>query len=239
MGIDLYEHNQKAYEAALSMMEKSGKAAVIHATEDGYHLGAWITNMRQKRYGKKAILTEDRIKRLDEIGMAWDKKHKTTWERNYAAAREYFKEHGNLDVPATYKTKDGMTLGKWIYNQRESKGLSVRNKKRLSEIGMIWQKEDPWEVRYRLAKGFYEQHGHLNMSQTYKTENGIWLGKWLALQCRIRNGAVKKGEINPSVLTKERIERLDQIGMVWDKVAPTSEKSNVMDESTGDTRMAV
>lgn len=31
----LFEHNQKAYKAAVSMMEETGKAAVIHPTGTG------------------------------------------------------------------------------------------------------------------------------------------------------------------------------------------------------------
>ena len=35
MSIRLYEHNQKAYDAALSLMDETGKAAVIHPTGTG------------------------------------------------------------------------------------------------------------------------------------------------------------------------------------------------------------
>ena len=35
MALCLYEHNQKAYDAAAAMMEQSGKAAVIHPTGTG------------------------------------------------------------------------------------------------------------------------------------------------------------------------------------------------------------
>ena len=33
--MELYRHNQTAYEAALAMLEKTGKAAVIHPTGTG------------------------------------------------------------------------------------------------------------------------------------------------------------------------------------------------------------
>ena len=35
MGIRLFEHNQAAYDAAVSMLSESGKAAVIHPTGTG------------------------------------------------------------------------------------------------------------------------------------------------------------------------------------------------------------
>lgn len=35
MGIQLFEHNQKAYDAAVSIMDEEGMAAVIHPTGAG------------------------------------------------------------------------------------------------------------------------------------------------------------------------------------------------------------
>ena len=35
MGIDLYEHNESAYQAALRMLETAGKAAIVHPTGTG------------------------------------------------------------------------------------------------------------------------------------------------------------------------------------------------------------
>ena len=35
MTVQLFSHNQKAYEAALAVMEESGKAAIIHPTGTG------------------------------------------------------------------------------------------------------------------------------------------------------------------------------------------------------------
>ena len=33
-------------------------------------------------------------------------------------AQEYKKQYGNLEIPAKYKTADGIWLGRWIYNQK-------------------------------------------------------------------------------------------------------------------------
>ena len=35
MGIDLYEHNESAYQAALRMLKTAGKAAIVHPTGTG------------------------------------------------------------------------------------------------------------------------------------------------------------------------------------------------------------
>ena len=41
MKLELFEHNQKAYEAAISMMAETGKAAIIHPTGTGKSLIAF------------------------------------------------------------------------------------------------------------------------------------------------------------------------------------------------------
>ena len=84
-----------------------------------------------------AILSPERIKRLESIGMQWDKPD--PWQHRYKLAQDYKKEHGNLEIPAKYKTADGIWLGRWIYDQKRmlrdgSEKLSVSQKKLLEEL---------------------------------------------------------------------------------------------------------
>lgn len=67
-----------------------------------------------------------------------------------------------------------------------------------------------WDVCYRKAEIYYEEHGNLKVPKRYITEDGIALGSWLVTQRRVRAGAV------PGNLSKEQIARLDRLGMVWD-----------------------
>lgn len=67
-------------------------------------------------------------------------------------------------MPVGYKTKDGILLGRWISKQRTNKKLTSEQYEKLSRIGMVWNKEYPWEERYRLAKQYYAAHGDLNIS---------------------------------------------------------------------------
>ena len=41
-----------------------------------------------------------------------------TWDEWYNLAKEYFVEHSNLIVPASYITPSGEKLGQWISLQR-------------------------------------------------------------------------------------------------------------------------
>lgn len=65
-------------------------------------------------------------------------------ERAYHAAvwmmeQEYKKQYGNLEIPAKYKTADGIWLSRWVYNQKQllqsgSEKLSEEQKKKLKEL---------------------------------------------------------------------------------------------------------
>lgn len=91
------------------------------------------------------VFTSECIKRLDNIGMVW-KKSNSVWERYYNVAVEYYAEHGNIDVPAKYITKDGLKLGNWLNRQRQIKKgnlkksapLTEEQTERLEMLGMTW-----------------------------------------------------------------------------------------------------
>lgn len=118
-----------------------------YVTEDGFLLGRWIGNLRQKakKENPKNFLTEKQSRQLEAAGMIWNK-NVYQWEQNYQAAKDYFMLHGNLEVPAKYCTKEGKKLGVWIQNQRQaytgkkgSAGLTETQIQKLEEIGMAWR----------------------------------------------------------------------------------------------------
>ena len=80
-----------------------------YKTPAGLSLGAWLTTQRRVRAGQIAgNLSEQQITRLDSLDMTW-KVFDTRWEQGYALAAAYAQKHGNLDIPAKYKTTDGPT----------------------------------------------------------------------------------------------------------------------------------
>jgi hypothetical protein len=57
----------------------------------------------------------------------------------------YQAEEGHCDVPKTYRTKDGFSLGNWVNNQRAAKNpqnsrskLSAERIQRLEAEGFVW-----------------------------------------------------------------------------------------------------
>ena len=109
-------------------------------TPGGYNLGTWVKRQRYTRQNPEkscAVLTEERIARLDAIGMRWGKSD--PWQYRYELAREYKKEHGNLDIPAKYKTADDIWLSRWIYEQERllqsgSEKLNEKQKQQLRAL---------------------------------------------------------------------------------------------------------
>ncbi len=179
----------------------------------GLKIGGWIRRQRLLRKGKTngAKLTQEQITRLDEIGMVWKTKPEQQWEKGYAEAKAYYEENGNLNVPVSYVSPDGYKLGGWIADRRE-KGKEKHSKEqqgRLDALGMVWVKPDSWEVRYGLAREYYEEHGNLNIPSKYRAD-GIWLAKWVNEQKQVYAGK-RAGK----VLREDQVRRLEEIGMEW------------------------
>jgi len=228
--ISLFEKLNDTLTASWSLMYKHAKAyyeenghleiSSRYRTADGYSLGQWIFVQRSIRKGQTSgELTEAQIKKLDSIGMIWESVADMNWSKNFAAAKTYFEENGNLDVSSRYITKDGVQLGSWLANLRtwersgaQLKYLTDERKKQLEEIGMIWSKLDYyWEKNFAAACDFYRENGHLKVPSVYVTADGIRLGSWICKLRALREGRKMRG--NPP--TPEQIERLDSIGMIW------------------------
>ena len=186
-----------------------------YVTPEGERLGPWINRQRRVRDGKvSGTLDADRIHRLDAIGMSWLDLAEERWNRNYRALLAYYERYGDLDVPQTYVTSDGLHLGQFVKNMRFHKDTKYRKcltpsrVVKLTEMGMIWDVgEYRWQQSYKAAKAYYQEHGHLVPSKRYTTPDGIKLGNWLAYQRK------KYTEAN---LSEERIAKLEAIGMQWE-----------------------
>lgn len=184
-----------------------------YVSPKGFRLGSWINNMRfkVKKYGIEQALTDEQRKALEELGMIWDH-NKQKWEEYYSAANVYYKEHGNLEVPAKYVTADGIPLGRWLSNQTNSHSMTDEQLQRLHSIGYRSESKAAiqWNRKFELAKTYYEKNGNLDVPVSYSTD-GVKLGRWISnIRCKRKNP-----KASGMVLDTERIARLDSIGMNW------------------------
>ena len=209
------------YGEAKKYYEQNGDLQVPkrYKTAKGYSLGSWLMTQRKVRRGECfGVLGEDRIKKLDGIGMVWESAKDLSWQRYYAAAKEYYAKHGDLKVPAQYKTANGIKLGGWIANLRtyrkngvQSNFLTPERISALDSLGMMWEVLDAlWTRNYAAAKEYYSLYGNLRAPVSYVTDSGVKLGMWLR---NLRNAY--SGKAKGYRLTDERIEQLESIGMVW------------------------
>ena len=185
----------------------------------GFDLGKWIAYQRNRQ--KSGKLPADRAAKLEEIGMVWDAAE-AKWELHYAQAKAYFEEHGDLNIPRTYRNGDGYLLGMWVAGQRKArtgegkrKPLSQAQIDKLTAIGMIWDGtfDAQWQSAYAKAEEYYRQNGDLNIPYVYCTADGYKLGQWLARQ---KSAKKAPGKQSNCVMTPERIQKLERIGGVWD-----------------------
>ncbi len=200
---------EKNYILAVEYFNKNGNVNMPDKYVDasGVKLGSWLE--RQKKLYRKGELEQEQAERLEMLGIEWESKFDVAWKQMYAEAEHYYNANGNLNVPSNYKSEKGAALGKWISAQRSNKKLSDEKKALLNKIDMVWQ-TDPWEKKYSLAKQYFEENGNLDVPPTYKTQNNVWLGKWLYTQRKIYRGE-EKGES----LTQEQIQKLEAVGMDW------------------------
>lgn len=180
-----------------------------YITPNGKPLGRWIRQQRTNYQQKK--LSEKQIEKLESIGMLWHAR-KDDWEEMYSLATDYYKEHGNLNVPKDYVTPEGEPLGHWIKNQRlyycYKRTITEEQIEKLNSIGMLWKvnQDYSWNHMYNLSKKYFEKHGNLLITRSYVAENGEHLGKWIA---------TRRCEYMAGTLSKEKQEKLEDIGMVW------------------------
>ena len=163
------------------------------------------------------------IDKVEDCKKLFDKLEESlsaSWDIMYEKAKAYYEKNGDLEIPATYFTEDGYSLGLWINTQRglyrgthNGKPLTQMQIDALNAIGMRWQSigELSWERYYEAAKKYYEENGNLLAPYSYVNENGINIGQWLVTQRMAKKNGIRKWGFS-----EERSARLDEIGMVWD-----------------------
>ena len=211
---------ERCYAAACKYRAEHGDllVPVRYCTRDGFALGEWIVYNRQRYL--RGSLSQERIDRLNAIGMVWDTVS-DLWTQSYAAAARYYIEHGNLEIPVKYTTADGMALGIWLGSQRaayKAGELTAEQVAGLEALSIDWanRNDHRWQTAYQTAERYYQAHGDLDVPSEYIDENGVLLGKWISRQ----RYAYQNPDRSSARVTPDRKAKLDRIGMIWDKGDP-------------------
>ena len=141
------------------------------------------------------------IEITDRLGVSWDE-----WLGRLVTFKE---REGHCLVPVHHKEGD-YKLGGWVNNQRHTRAtLTPERVQRLDEIGFVWDSA-AWEEGFAALEVFKEREGHCRVPQAHK-EGDHRLGNWIRSQRRYKAN-----------LTAERVQRLDEIGFVWNARKPGS-----------------
>ena len=182
---------------------------------DNFKLLVWIRAQRSRyRQGK---LSPDRIRRLEEIGLAWEK-NKAFWENGYEHACQYRESYNNLNVIMSYICDDGFKLGSWLSNQKtryKNGNLTNEQITKLEQIGIVWKSNDSkWDNGLTHAKEYRDLYKDLNIPNNYICDDGFRLGNWIvSVKIAFKNGK----------LSEEKKQQLEDLGMSW---SPKDEKWN-------------
>ena len=204
------------YELAKGYYEKHGSLIIPHDFEATVKdsrgqdvkikLGIWISGQRDSY--AKGRLSDEQKKRLEEIGMSWDR-FDEKWEKGFSYTKRYYEEYGDINfVPVKFEY-DGFNINRWLHTQRnryKDGKLSQDRIDRLNNLGLKWSKNEAfWEKGYNYAVSYKNEHGTLKIPKGYECVDGFKLKSWLNNQkSRYKNGT----------LTNSQIEKLKEVGII-------------------------
>lgn len=219
IGMDWMDRVDRVWEngfiEAKNYSEEYGNLSVPknYRSNTDFPLGIWI--QRQRSLYKNKKISDDRIKRLTDVGMNWNPDN---WESRFDLVKQYYEEHGNINI-SQKEVIQGVWLGKWILSQKkamESGKLTNEQIEMLKTLPMeeVGRKDNRWWSMYEEARKYYLKFGHLNVPMDYLTSSGKKLSDWIIRQRR----NYKLGK-----MPLEQKEKLDDIGFVWDIKGKLSE----------------
>lgn len=204
---DGFKKYLEAYKRFMAI--STAKLTARYVTEDGLPLGRWVYQMKYQK--AKGLLSEDKVRALDEIGFRWDIQS-PNWMRSYEEAKAYYEEHGNLIVPEEYSSSLGTGLAYWVRKQASEYAKEYHGALSASQVAML--EEIHIEIRttfdaiwfrgYQALKKYIEENGNSLVPLRYVTDDGFKLGEWVSrIKEKKRAGKLKE----------ERERMLREIGM--------------------------
>ncbi|MBF0110852.1 MAG: helicase associated domain-containing protein, partial [Magnetococcales bacterium] len=205
---DLEEaHWQSTFARLKDFQCRHGHLVIDPANPRTTGLVAFIEEQRQAR--AKNRLHPRRIDRLNALGFIWsarEERWETLFDRFLAFKRHHL--HGN--VPERLPEDPDLPL--WVAEQRRDArrgAMDADRHARLTMAGFIWDPETwYWERMFELFARHQRHHGDEDPAKV--DAKLATLGDWMTSQRRMKGS----GRID-----KERIQRLDALGFVWDPEA--------------------
>ncbi len=100
-------------------------------------LALWLSRRRRMHAG--GSLPQDRVRALEELGIAWETPLDRAREAWLTLLAAYVRQRGHARVPVAYVTPDGKNLGQWLSRQRKDHRLGAmppEREKALRDLGV-------------------------------------------------------------------------------------------------------
>ena len=199
-----------AWESAYKLLEKyysdhSEMPKQNYKTQNHFALGVWLS--RQRKQFKN--LSEDKQKKLQTIN--FEKMHRpdqeSEWLFKYNLLKEYSSKNHTTRMHVDHKV-DGVSLGRWVVDQRRKKKTNDLSDKRiqlLDQIGFHWDIPGGAIIEgiTKLAE-YKKKFGDTLVPKGYEID-GFKLGSWVRTQRSKRRKH-----------TATELEALNKLDFVWD-----------------------
>jgi hypothetical protein len=228
---------EQMFDALQKFQAEQGHCRVPGRWPENVKLASWVATQRARKAAGK--LSDDRIKRLDNLGFAWrvysdesqppgetSKAHDRAWEQMFAELEIYRSEHGDCKVPTQWPNNP--KLANWVATQRQSKKSGKLKPERIASLNTIGFE---WIVGKGTVQTFHEKRGITPTAAQmwevrfcelteYKQAHGnclvpqSWKGnRHLANWVTDQRMAYRREQLDA-----ERLRRLEELSFDWDPV---------------------
>jgi hypothetical protein len=174
------------------------------------------TQYRRLENGDSSSLTEERRRKMEELGFEWQVRL-NAWDENYKRLRDFHRKHGHCNVPSDFEDQSlyrFVSVQRTQYNRLESgesQRLTSTRIAKLEALDFAWNTNDArWIERYTELEDFKEENRHCNVPDKY-TSNPK-LGSWVRNQ-RVQYRNLTAGK--KSTMTPSRVSMLEKLGFEW------------------------
>eukprot|EP00956_Cyclotella_meneghiniana_P010292 scaffold14196_cov27-Cyclotella_meneghiniana.AAC.2 len=185
---------EKRYRELVSYKEENGDCNVQRKFDKYPGLGIWVNN--QRAYKKKGKLTDERKRKLDDIGFDSDL-HATAWNKRLNELKQFKSVHGHCNVPLRYDQNPA--LGRWVIQLRDKKkkdALCEERVNKLNTLNFTWNPHSElWDSQYQALLEFKSKYGDCNVPRNFANDPS--LGLWVDYQrAKYKNGLMEQDKIN-------------------------------------------
>jgi hypothetical protein len=221
------------YAELLRFRDAHGHINVSSTSREHARLGSWCKRQRMTyrliREGKPSPMKPEWGEKLNEIGFDFDGSKRSSPARDDDAlfilrlgeVRAFVEANGHCLIPDTFPQNEA--LGKWVAQKRKQKRrldegktskLTSERVRQLDELGFVWQiwgnRVQKWEEMFQEIKAHREQTGTCRVA--LRDAKHRKLGMWVDRQ---KTNYRLRAHGQPSPLSDERIQKLEDIGFEW------------------------